>query len=158
MRRVVLAGLAALVLACGQPVAAARPAVGAPAPVQARTEPQLFALDKGFTFPLRNGARVAIENGWIEPRFSPFPPGKDVDLDVAVIAASPAAGAAEVTVSYDMVEMGHGATTVHAGADGAGHHRAHVPMGMYGTWLITVKVVLDGVTSTAVLMLAGTGL
>ncbi len=158
MRRAVLAGFAALVVACGQPVVAADPAAGPPAPVQARTEPQLFAMDKDYMFPLRNGARVPIENGWIEPRFSPFPPAKSVDLDVVVGGPSTGPVTADVTVSYEMLEMAHGVTTVHAETNVAGHHQAHIAMGMYGTWRIKVNVILDGVPSTATLILAGAGL
>jgi hypothetical protein len=108
-------------------------------------------------FPLTNGSRITIENGWIEPRFAGMAPQKSVDLDV-LVGSDTGADASEVTVSYEMLEMAHGVQTIQAVAAGGGHHRAHIGMGMYGTWRISVRVLLGGVPSTAVLLLSGTGL
>jgi hypothetical protein len=155
MKRLALGILAVTLAACGgagygaAPAAAPRPAV--------TPDAQLFALDKGFMFPLTNGSRITIENGWIEPRFDGMAPQKSIDLDV-VVGSDTGADASEVTISYEMLEMAHGLQRVTAVPAGAGHHRARIGMGMYGTWKISVRVVLAGATSTAVLLLAGTGL
>lgn len=110
-------------------------------------------------FPLANGARVPIENGWIEPHFAQLTAHKSADLDV-VIGGDPGIDptTADVTVSYEMLEMAHGVQTLHADHAAGGHHLAHIPMGMYGTWQIKVNVVLGGAASTTVLVLSGTGL
>lgn len=155
MRRLALAMLAVGLVACG---GAASTAAAPLAPrATATADAQLFALEKGFMFPLANGSRIPIENGWIEPHFGGMAPQKSVDLDV-VVGSDAGADASEVTVSYEMLEMAHGVQTVHAVAAGGGHHRAHIGMGMYGTWRITVRVVLAGVPSTSVFVLSGTGL
>lgn len=157
MTRLLPALLGAALVACG-------PALGPatrPAPARATSGPQaqLFTSDRGFTFPLANGARVPIVNGWIEPHFDTLASQKSADLDVVIGADEGAdAAAADVLVTYDMLEMAHGATTVHADRVSAGHHLAHLPMGMYGTWRIRVTVRMSGVTSETVLVLSGTGL
>lgn len=157
MRRLALAVVAAGLIACGPTLAPKTQ------PLQARAAPaaeaQLFSLDKGFMFPLANGSRVPIANGWIEPRFAQLTPQKSADLDV-LVGADPGIDpeTADVTVSYEMLEMAHGAQTLRAEPAAGGHHLAHIPMGMYGTWRISVRVVLGGTTSIATLVLAGTGL
>lgn len=155
MTRLALSLLAAALVACGG--AGPSSAVRAAPRASSTPDAQLFALDKGFMFPLANGSRIRVENGWIEPHFNALAPQKSVDLDV-VVASDTGAEASEVTVSYEMLEMAHGVQTVQALAAGSGHHRAHIGMGMYGTWRFSVHVVLEGVPSTAVLVLSGTGL
>lgn len=166
MRPLAIGLLVSLTLAaCGSvktvvPLAAAPAARAAASPAAARaapsTEAQLFRLDGGFTFPLKNGARLDIENGWIEPHFAQLAPGRSADLDVVV--GGPAAAGADVLVSYEMVEMAHGLQTIHTDPTGGGHHLAHIPMGMYGTWRISIKVVGAGRSSVTDLLLSGTGL
>lgn len=162
MRALALGLLASLTLAaCGSARAAvpaplpAAPA-GAPARANAAADAQLFRLDGGYTFPLKNGARIDIENGWIEPHFAELRSQRWADLDVVVGGA--AAATADVYVSYEMVEMAHGVQTIHTDPAAGGHHLARIPMGMYGTWRIGVKVVMGGATSVATLILSGTGL
>jgi len=155
MRRLALAALSIGLAACGPTLAATAQPPHARATSAA--EAQLFSLDKGFMFPLANGGRVPIENGWIEPHFSPFPPQRDADVDIVVGTDSGRASDADVTVSYEMLEMAHGATTVRGDPAAGGHHHVHMAMGMYGTWQMKVHVVLDGVTSTSVIVLSGAG-
>lgn len=156
MRRLALAAVVLVTVACGRSPQAAVPTT-TDAPKEG--EAQLFEMDKGFMFPIVNGARIPIENGWIEPHISPFPPHRSADIDIVVGADGAADPAmADVTMSYEMLEMAHGVTTVKADPQSAGHHLAHMGMGMYGTWRIKVQVVLDGVTSTSVFLLTGTGL
>jgi hypothetical protein len=151
-----LVTLALVAAACGS---APRTAVVSDAPTVSSDDAQLFSMDKGYMFPITNGARLPIENGWIEPHISPFPPHRSADVDIVVVGDGKTdAAAADVTMSYEMLEMAHGATTVRAEPESGGHHLVHMAMGMYGTWQIKVRVVLDGVTSTSVLMLTGAGL
>lgn len=157
MRLAALLTVALVAAACGS---APRASVASDAPAAASSDDaQLFSMDKGYMFPITNGARLPIENGWIEPHISPFPPHRAADVDIVVIADGKTdAAAADVTMSYEMIEMAHGATTVRAEPEAGGHHLVHMAMGMYGTWQIQVRVVLGGVTSTSVLMLTGAGL
>jgi hypothetical protein len=154
VRRLALGLVAVALVACG---GVTTPAARVAPRATSTPDAQLFAFEKGFMFPLANGSRITIENGWIEPHFNAMSPHKSVDLDV-VVGSDTGADASEVTVSYEMLEMAHGVQTVHALPAGGRHHRAHIGMGMYGTWRISVRVVLDGVPSIAVLVLSGTGL
>lgn len=131
MRRGALAVLALAAAACG-PQASATSGVAPPATAASAGEAQLFSMEKGSMFPIVNGARVPIENGWIEPHISPFPPRRSADVDIVVGAEGTDASDADVTLSYEMLEMAHGATTVKPDAASGGHHLAHMAMGMYG--------------------------
>ncbi len=156
MIRIALVVLGAAIVACG-PLPGTKVQPLAPR-ATSTPEAQLFRLDKGFMFPLTNGARVEVANGWIEPHFAQLTSQRYADLDVVVGGESIDPASADVTVSYEMLEMAHGVQTLHADPAAGGHHLAHIPMGMYGTWRISVSVQLGGETSTAVLILSGTGL
>lgn len=161
MRTVVVAVM--LVAAGCAPAGAASAPVSTaatPAPAESATRAangsQLYVLEGTFLSPIQNGARVAIANGWIEPRFAPYPPGPRAELDVVVVsAATGAPSPAEVIVLYEMVEMAHGTMALRATPGAAtGHHVARLEFVMRGTWLLRVRVLLDGVTSSATLVLA----
>jgi hypothetical protein len=154
MRRVALGLLVVSLVACG---GAASGATRVAPRASATPDAQLFAFNKGFMFPLSDGSRIPIENGWIEPHFGGLKPQKSIDLDV-VVGSDTGVDASDVTVSYEMLEMAHGVQTIQAVAGGSGHHRARIGLGMYGTWRISVRVTLAGATSTTVLILSGTGL
>lgn len=131
------------------------PADGASSASAEGSRPLLFALEGGFLSPLRNGGRVAIANGWIEPHFSPFPPGRRSDLDIVVVSAMTGEPAqAQVSVTYEMLDMAHGALAQHAlPGMSAGHHMAKLDLSMQGLWQFKVKVSLEGTTSITVLVL-----
>ncbi len=145
-----LLAAAAVVLAACAP-AAANGGLEPAAPVRAITA-TLFTLDGGIALRAENGARIRIANGWVEPHFSPFPPGPRTELDVVVLSDSGAP--ADVVVTYEMLDMGHGAMADHAAPSSAGHHLAHLDLSMQGTWRFKIRVVVDGVTSTVVLLLS----
>ncbi len=147
-----LLAVAALALAACAPVAA-NAGVEPAGPARANP-PALFVMDGGMAVRAENGARIAIANGWVEPRFSPFPPGPRTELDILVLSESGAP--ADVVVTYEMLDMGHGAMADHAMLSGAGHHVAHLDLSMQGTWRFKIRVVVDGVTSTVVLLLSDT--
>lgn len=155
--RLLLIALSALIAACGPSVpvngiGAADPA-GVPADAS-RPQLALFVGEGGFLVPLPNGGRVAIANGWIEPRFRDCPSGARCDLDVLVVSAATGAPTlADVVVTAEMLEMGHGSMAHHASMTAVGHHVARLDLSMVGTWRFVVRVRLDGVTSDAVLLL-----
>lgn len=135
---------------------AAAPTTGAASNDASASGPRLFALDGAFLTPVANGGRVAIANGWIEPHFSTFPPAAKSDLDIVVMSAATRAPAqADVSVLYEMLDMAHGMLARHA-VPGmrTGHHIATMDLSMRGTWRFQVKVRLEGVWSTAVLVLS----
>lgn len=114
----------------------------------------LFLMDGPLASRIENGARVRIANGWIGPRFADFPPGPQGELDVRVIsAATKAPTPAEVKLIYEMVDMRHGSPWQRALPAVPGHHTASLDFDMPGTYRSKVRVVLDGTSSDAVLLL-----
>jgi hypothetical protein len=150
--------LTLLVTACG-PVTTAVPASGQQAPEPAAQRhvggARLYAFDGGIAVRAENGARLPIANGWVEPRFASFPPGARTDLDIVVVSATTQSPvSADVTVTYEMLDMGHGAMAEHAVPTMPGHHVARIDLSMVGTWRFKIRVLLDGVTSNVVLLLS----
>ena len=157
MRRLVLLG--AFLGACAG-AAAALPATTAPAapaaaPAVSHAPPELFLVNGPLATRTENGARLPIANGWVEARLSNFPPGPIAELDVLVISkATNAPARAEVTVSYDMAAMEHGIIEERARPSAGGHHAAKLELWMLDAWRIKIQIVLDGVTSQVVLIVA----
>lgn len=155
--RMLLVALCVGVAGCAPAASRAAPAVATSAAVSeaSGSGAQLFALQGAFLAPLPNGGRVAIGNGWIEPRFAPFPPGPRSDLDIVVVsAATNLPAVATVAVVAEMLDMAHGAVAQRATPAMTGHHVAKLDLAMRGTWRFTVNVELEGVRSATVLLLA----
>lgn len=155
MRRLLILGAIVLAACVGAaaalPQATPAPTPAAPEPTNARLE--LFVMDGPIASRIANGARVRIANGWIEARLSGFPPGPLAKIDVLVISgATKAPATADVTVSYEMAEMDHGVDVQHARAAAGGHHAATLELWMVDVWRVTIRVVLEGVTSDVVLL------
>lgn len=156
MRRLVLLGalLGAFAGAAATLPAAAEPA-GAPRATY--PAPEVFLVNGPLAMHTENGARLPIANGWVEARLSNFPPGPIAELDVLVISKATGAPAqAEVTVSYDMAEMEHGVIEERAHPGAGGHHSAKLELWMLDAWRIKIHVLLDGVASDVVLLVAPT--
>ena len=154
MRRIVLLG--ALLGACAG-AAATLPAAAEPAAMPRATfgPPEVFLVNGPLAMRTEDGARLPIANGWIEARLANFPPGPVARIDVLVISrATNAPADADVTVSYDMVEMEHGMIEERAQRGAAGHHTAMLELWMLDAWRIKIHVLLDGVASDVVLLVA----
>jgi len=155
MKRVVLLG--ALLLAASAGAAAALPSATPPpaAPEATFPPPELFVMNGPLASRIENGARLRIANGWVEARLSGFPPGPRAKLDVLVVSAATKAPAyADVTVTCEMAEMDHGVSEHRARAGAGGHHAATLDLYMVDTWRVTIRVLLEGVTSDVVLLVA----
>ena len=155
MRRVLLLG--AFVLAASAGAAAALPAatssIASPEPTPA--PPQLFVMDGPLATRIENGSRMPIANGWVEARVAGFAPGPRADLDILVFSgATKAPTQADVTVIYQMTDMDHGMPHQRARPGLQGHHAATLDLYMIDTYRITIRVLLEGVTSDVVLLLA----
>jgi len=158
MRRLVLLG--ALLAACAGAAASlpkATAPVAAPAapPAVSYAAPELFLVNGPLAMHTENGARLPIANGWVEARLSNFPPGPIAELDVLVISkATNAPARADVTVSYDMAQMEHGLIEERAHPGAGGHHAAKLELWMLDAWRIKIQIVLEGVPSDIVLLVA----
>lgn len=154
MRRLVLLG--AFLSACAG-AAATLPAAAEPeiAPRATYAPAEMFLVNGPLAMHSESGARLPIANGWVEVRLSNFPPGPLAEIDVLVISkATGAPTEAEVTVSYDMAEMEHGMIEERARHRTAGHHSAKLELWMLDAWRIKIQIVLDGVASDVVLLVA----
>ena len=155
MRRVLLLGAFVLAASAGAAAAllAATSTIASPEPTPA--PPQLYLMDGPLATRIENGVRMPIANGWDGARFAGFAPGRRTDLDILVVSgATKAPTQADVTVIYQMIEMDHDLPLQRARPGLQGHHAATLDLNMIGTWRITIRVLLDGVTSDVVLLLA----
>lgn len=101
----------------------------------------LFFVDNDEWAPLPNGDSITVGDLVVTVTISPYPPGRQANLDLGIMQAGVPVSGANVTLEYDMRVMEHGALRLLALPGGAGHYLMPLDFIMAGEFQL--KVVVD---------------
>ncbi len=147
--KLVAAMLGAVLLAgCSAATAATQTPAGSFSAAAVPDAP-LLASEGGIMRPIENGARLALQNGYVTVRLAPSPQSMDPVVQVAVFDRAGQPVAAEVAVDYESIDMDHGQNTEPAVLRD-GSYRARLSFAMQGIWRLVIHVKRAGVADDKV--------
>jgi hypothetical protein len=111
----------------------------------------LFVVSKDEWVPLVNGDTLSAGDLEVSVNVTPFPPGRQANLDLGIARDGAPVAGANVTLEYDMKVMEHGALRLLALPGGAGHYLMPLDFIMAGDFQLKVSVDTGSSTETIVL-------
>jgi hypothetical protein len=106
----------------------------------------LFVVREDAWVPLPNGDTITAGDLDVTVSVSPYPPGRQANLDLGIMRNGVPVSGANVTLEYDMKVMEHGALRLLALPGGAGHYLMPLEFIMAGDFQL--KVLVDAKDST----------